>query len=258
MKNLIYYFTGTGNSYTLAESIASKIGDCELVAIKSYEKVKIKGNYRKIGFVFPVYIAGLPAIVNNFLKNLEIENSKNTYIFAIATCGQNAGISIAQVNKILRSKGISLDYGDKITMFANCVTLYDMKKNVQQITNNSNLKARAISSNINNEVKNNSKKVNVVINAIYSYFIKRINNGDKHFNVDDKCNSCGICKDVCAVKNIKMENNKPVFNHKCQHCLACIHYCPSKAINYKNKTQKRRRYNHPQVDYIKMTKIRKI
>ncbi|MCL2433823.1 MAG: EFR1 family ferrodoxin [Clostridia bacterium] len=57
-----------------------------------------------------------------------------------------------------------------------------------------------------------------------------------------------MCTGVCPARNIDMQDSKPKFRHECEHCLACIHWCPNRAINYKKATQKRRRYHHPDVN----------
>jgi MinD superfamily P-loop ATPase len=75
----------------------------------------------------------------------------------------------------------------------------------------------------------------------------------KDYNVNDNCIGCGICKEVCSVKNIEIINKKPIFGNNCECCVACIQYCPRKAINYKNKTQKRKRYTHPEINYKELS-----
>jgi MinD superfamily P-loop ATPase len=72
---------------------------------------------------------------------------------------------------------------------------------------------------------------------------------DKNYNINNNCIGCKICKEVCPVNNIEMINNKPEFQHHCEQCMACIQYCPQKAINYKEITQKRRRYTNPEINY---------
>ncbi|WP_207650867.1 EFR1 family ferrodoxin [Anaerocolumna jejuensis] len=64
--------------------------------------------------------------------------------------------------------------------------------------------------------------------------------------------SHGICRNVCPAKNITLEAGQPVFHHHCESCLACIQHCPKMALNYKDKTQNRRRYTHPQVGHKKV------
>ena len=75
----------------------------------------------------------------------------------------------------------------------------------------------------------------------------RIPSMDKGFRVDENCNSCRICEKVCPVKNIRMKKGKPSWLHHCEQCLACLHWCPKKAIQCGKKTRKRRRYHHPKV-----------
>ena len=72
---------------------------------------------------------------------------------------------------------------------------------------------------------------------------------DKNYTVNNNCTGCTICEKVCPVKNIEMADNKPKYKHHCEQCVACIQYCPQKAINYKNVTQTRRRYTHPEISY---------
>ncbi len=83
---------------------------------------------------------------------------------------------------------------------------------------------------------------------INKYFYKIVHKRDRHFNVDQNCTSCGLCEKVCPVSNITLMNGKPQWNHQCQQCLACIHYCPMKAIQYDKITLKKGRYHHPKVN----------
>jgi len=53
---------------------------------------------------------------------------------------------------------------------------------------------------------------------------------------------------VCPVGNIRMENKKPVWQHKCEQCLACLHWCPEEAIQCGRRTEGRKRYRNPEVN----------
>ena len=88
--------------------------------------------------------------------------------------------------------------------------------------------------------------------VIHGPFIKSLVNKDKGFNVSEACNGCETCSKVCPVGNIQMQEGKPIFLHHCEQCVACVQWCPQQAINFKNKTQKRGRYHHPDITLADM------
>lgn len=55
-----------------------------------------------------------------------------------------------------------------------------------------------------------------------------------------------MCK-KCPLNNIKLINGKPVWNKNCTHCMACICYCPVKAIEYGKKSKNKPRYYFEQL-----------
>jgi ferredoxin len=81
----------------------------------------------------------------------------------------------------------------------------------------------------------------------YKLSYSKVPKMDKDFWVDDKCNACAICTSVCPSSNIIIENNKPVWQGRCEQCLACIQWCPLEAIQFGKKTPAYARYHHPQV-----------
>ena len=70
---------------------------------------------------------------------------------------------------------------------------------------------------------------------------------DKSFKVNEKCNGCGICSQICPVNNIKMINNKPKWLNHCETCLACYHWCPNRAIKGGVAPTNEYYYHHPDV-----------
>ena len=83
MKTTFYYFTGTGNSLYGAEKIAKNFDETEIIPIagvlKSGEEIKFpKG---ASGIVCPVYLAGIPLIVSEFITKADL--SLPDYIFIV-------------------------------------------------------------------------------------------------------------------------------------------------------------------------------
>jgi ferredoxin len=83
--------------------------------------------------------------------------------------------------------------------------------------------------------------------ALYHISIPHFPKMDKAFWSDSHCNHCGICRSVCPAGNIELKDGKPVWNHQCEQCLACIQWCPKQSIQYGKKTQGRKRYTNPSV-----------
>jgi len=250
MKTTIYYFSGTGNSLKIAKDLSVKLENCEAIPIaKLWKQDVIIPKSEKIGLIFPLYFYGSPAIIIEFLKKLEV--NKINYVFAIITShGGGSGATLYQINKILRKSSKHLNGGFSVRMPGNYIPMYDITS--KEKLNRDYKEAKENIEMIADIIQKNGEKVQkealrFVGNLISKIFIKSVNKGDKNFYADERCNSCEICEKVCPVNNIKIIDGKPEWQHKCQRCLACIHFCPQEAIQYGKKTIKRKRYHHPEI-----------
>lgn len=244
-NNIIFYFTGTGNSLKVAKNIGNSLENCDIVSMPSFCGNAIHAHYDRIGFVFPVYAFGIPNAVKKFITETNFQQS-NAWHFAIATHGGVTGNSIPMLNKKLREKGISLSACFDIKMAASYICLCDMPANTESIQKKSQIKIDAIKKLIENKVSNKIKRTNPLF-LVSELAAQSFPHMDKYYNVSAECSECGICYKVCPVNNIEMVNAHPVFRHTCEQCTACIQCCPNKALNYKNKTQNRRRYINPEI-----------
>jgi len=52
----------------------------------------------------------------------------------------------------------------------------------------------------------------------------------KLFFASEKCTGCGQCAAHCPVKAIKMKNERPYWTFSCESCMRCMGYCPTRAI----------------------------
>ncbi|MDR1245471.1 MAG: EFR1 family ferrodoxin [Clostridiales Family XIII bacterium] len=101
---------------------------------------------------------------------------------------------------------------------------------------------------------NKINRLTRIFKFINSNFIAKVSDTDKNFTVAGNCTGWGICEEVCPVNNIETADNKPQYRQHCEQCIACIQYCPGRAINYKNATRNRRSYTNPEIDYKELSK----
>jgi len=251
MKNIIFYFSATGNSLQVAKDIAEKIGECEVSNLAKYDTNR-KITEERVGIVFPVYFWGVPNIIKAFLSKIEFESSP--YIFAVATRGGVVGASLIQVDDLLKLKNQKLHSGFAITMPENYIIYYnaDSKEKQQKLFDAEKIKVVAISQVVISKKEQSLEKSKYLIDTLFGKIlnqavVENFPTKDINFTLNDQCTGCGKCEKGCSVGNITMINGKPTWNHHCEFCLACLQSCPVEAINYGNKTQKKTRYMNPNV-----------
>jgi len=256
-KNTIFYFSGTGNSLQVAKDMAVQLGDTDLISIpRLMNNNQIKVESESIGIIFPVYMCGLPLIVDNFIKKLNINNS--TYVFAVANFGGMPGNALKQVNDLIKTKGAELNAGFIINMPGNYIVMYGAISKEDQIKAFEKEKIKVqqmveiIKAKKNNEYEKSKIVIDRLIGPIFYKKINKIHTKDKLFLAKDNCNGCGVCEKVCSVNNIEIKNGKPNWNNNCEQCMACIQYCPQEAIEYDKKTIGRKRYRNPNITVQEM------
>jgi len=259
MKTTIYYFTGTGNSLKYARDLAGELGETELISIIEAVKLESLPMTDRIGIVFPVYIWGLPLIVNRFLKKLSKEN-RDKYIFAIATNGGTVAGSLLLVEKRLHSMGLKLSAGFSVVLPSNYISMHETSiEEQQQLFEAADIKLKEIvtiiKANNSYPIERGSLSEQIwktgLIHRITSPMIHKM---DHSFWTDKNCNSCGLCSKVCPVQNIIMKNDVPKWRHKCEQCHACLNLCPKQALQFGKMTVGKERYKNPFVTLKDLTR----
>lgn len=261
MKNTIYYFSGTGNSLYVAKKIQEKLGDTELVHITAElrdRSVSIETDV--LGFVFPVYAWGPPVIVAEFIKHINVR--KSGYIFVVATNAGGPENTLKRVEKLLKNKGLATDSAFSITMPANYILGMNppLQEESQKIINAADSKLSemltAIAEKRPTAVPGATTLLGMIKSTLgHSGFAMMMNKQDKKFFSSNKCTGCGICEKLCPAENIRLNTEKkPVWQHHCELCLACINWCPEHAIEAGEATAQRNRYHHPEIKVSELTR----
>ena len=265
MKKVIYYFSGTGNSFYTANKIAEAIGGAELVSVRCNPEDVSAEDADVIGFVCPVYEWDIPGTFREFIRRLTL--NPRAYTFMVATYIAVLGKSFETAAKLLEEKGAHLDYGRAVRCVASQCIAYPpfppekimipyMEKQIQDV-------CRGISEKTLREYPRMSPLTRRRFDKVMGPYLAVENEYDKGFYTDDRCKGCGICEKVCPTGNITMVDKHPQWNHHCHGCNACVAYCPTKAIQFKTPQayqeldtiitkilclpEKRKRYHHPQI-----------
>ncbi len=286
MNNEIYYFSGTGNTLTVAREIAKRL-NAKLIPIPRVMNMdKIYISAQTMGIVFPSYlgvVSGMPLMIERFIK--KIANINSLHIFAVCTCGGyenvNALPSLSKLKNSIRLCGgkLSSEYSVRLPM--NNLD-YDhipipIEKDSKVIISRSKNKIDDICDYILKKRSTRYKFAKILflflMKPLFNLMIKPVLNSlkekakvpldsklgyselipltDRSIIVDEKCIGCGICAKVCPVNNIKIDDKKPLFLHRCEMCFACDEWCPSDAIHHWSRAEGVK-YHHPEVSISDM------
>lgn len=248
---MIFYFSATGNSEYVAKRIANETNNIAVSITDCYKKKKFSFNEKSetLGIVSPTYSWGLPVIVSEFLKNLDLSYNPK-YVFFIATYGTTPGQTGRFANDILAFKNIALSARFSVKMPDTWTPIFDLssKEEVRQINNNAELEIDCIVEKIKNFAVGDFMKNKLPYpiakagHDIEYNFMRKT----KHFSVENTCIGCGLCSKNCPISAIKLKEGKPEWiKEQCVMCLSCLHHCPKFAIQYGKKTKKHGQYTHP-------------
>ena len=243
---MILYFSGTGNSLAIARKIAEAVDD-QVMPLNDAARTDLTAE-KRVGLVFPTYDFNLPPAVRNIVSRLKI--SPQAYVFAVTTCGAQAGNSLWTTRRLLRKKGIQLAYAHKIRVPDNSAIAFGRNPN-EQVWKFDKFAYRL--ERIIADVKAQKHELHYAWWSLAGGIMgwSFLENGmlrTFHPVVDeDKCTGCGTCAKVCPMRNIAVDEKAGIGPH-CTICLGCVHVCPHQAIRVNGREAlKERQYRHPDI-----------
>ena len=244
---MILYFSGTGNSRYIAKRIADRLHD-DLLNANEYIR---KNNTHAIGaqsrliIVAPTYAWRIPRILRDWILNTEFPSAVPTWF--VMDCGSEIGNAAKYNRRLCDQKGFIYMGTAQIVMPENYIALFntpepeEARRIVARAEPAIDAAIQAIAAGRAFPAPRRNLCDRLLSGPVNALFYPLFVNA-RAFRADERCIGCGKCASLCPLNNIVLKNGKPVWGEKCTHCMACIAYCPARAIEYGKRSAQKYRY----------------
>lgn len=251
---MIIYFSGTGNSRYVAETLASHLDDNAVVELKGemlYDPMnaRLYADGGRVIWVFPTYSWGIPPAVSRFMKEATIDGAENAQHSMVTTCGDDTGETASQWRKLMKQRNWPTVFARTVIMPNTYVLMKGFDVDSQSVAEAKIAKAPLVIKEIADDIIG-GKHADVLTkgswpwiksNVIYPYFV-RFCMSPKPFRSNGRCIGCGKCASLCPMDNITMDGDRPRWHDRCALCLRCYHVCQCKAVEYGRATEGKGQY----------------
>lgn len=241
MKSTLCWFSGAGNSKIVAMDLEKRLPFDQVIPVgEAMGNPESLYDTNILGLVFPIYFFGPPAQVRRFiLETLSDLDLQIEYLFVIFTHGGMPFYGPTITDRLLAESGYAASYVNSISMVDTYIPLFKIPSKAVQTKKHDKTSRRL--ERIVADLSNQSLKVATrlpfarLLHTLWESGLKKREDKDRRFVVNEDCTGCGICAKVCPADNISIEAGRPVFHHHCEQCFACFHHCPEYAIRLNPK-----------------------
>ncbi len=251
---MIFYFSGTGNSQWVARQLSDLIGEplqaINQSSIDSTDYTQRSGE--RLIFVQPVHSWGPALLALRFIRRARIAGSE---AWAVMVCGDNCGNSDRLMQKALAKRGITLRGTFSVQMPNNYILMKGFGCDSADLAQAKLSAAPDRLRQIADAIINGNARTDLYVRGTHPWpktalvypLFRRFAVRRVLFTAGDACTSCGLCTRVCPTQNITLVDGRPQWGKDCVQCVACIHRCPQRAIEYGDISQDQGRYTHPDI-----------
>jgi len=248
MKVAIVYFSGTGNTYRVGEVFKEHL----LTTNHEVDLIDVSKHAGKLSG-YDLFIIGSPTyskvaskkVVDFITEYIDVKNNKNKDFITYITHSWGEAYGHITLKKHLNKLGYNVIFAQPFLM-PNGFYMMNHEKNTETEIE---VMYRDVIEKVNSMMSayfNNESQIekkSILKKAIFETMYKALNKSwipnfaNKYLSVDEaKCTLCSVCVKQCPSQNIKIEDNKIVFNDQCLACAKCLNICPQNAYLANDKT----------------------
>ena len=184
-----------------------------------------------IGLGYPVHAFNAPHIIWDFARWLMTEKRKPLFLFH--TGGEGLSLNDASSLGLRRILSQSFDIISErhYIMPYNMIFRHDDRMVKHMVTYMRKLvKEHAEEIEAGKHSRKPAMPLRHIISAVFriEWLYARVQG--RTMKAGNSCTGCSLCASICPMKNIRMENGRPVFGTACSLCVRCSFSCPHDAI----------------------------
>ena len=233
---LTIYFSATGNSRHIAERFSKKMGALCLSIEAELDFAAMFSAHDTIAVCYPIYGSRVPMIMRQFAqRHMDAFAGKKLIIFATQLIFSGDG---ARAFTDLFPPGhVEVIYAAHFLMPNNVCNLFFLWQTRGRRTRGMLAAAEKKLTRVCADIKAGRVK-----KTGFSRFAKFLGSlqGKTWPRVEEKakgdvrihsgCNACGLCVQICPMKNLNSQDGGITHNGNCTVCYRCLNACPKRAI----------------------------
>lgn len=270
MQIILFYFSGTGNTWWLVEQFKKRIMvlDNEIETY-SIEKLKpedwsnINNKWSKaewIGFAHPIYGSSAPKILKEFIEKLSQNISNISQYpkksFVITTMELFSGDGALILKKRLNRVNLNLKIAYNFQMVSNLgIPVFNYNPCSESRFAKRRQRTLKKLDKVVNLIQNDEKFLQNRWNPFGYFFggLQRLfmspleRNNWKFLGVDEnRCIKCLECVNNCPTHAIEYDDANFTFSESCTACYRCYNFCPAQAITVAGRSMNLQRHRQHQ------------
>lgn len=231
----LYWFSGTGNTWLVAQAIAEVFAaegwDARLHPMSETDPTGIEPR-GWVGLAFPVAGFTTYPLVWRFIEGLA--PGRGAPVFMVDTMAGFSGAMVGPLREVVRRRGYTPIGAREIIMPSNVYPIHSSQERNRRLRARAQEQARDFARDLL-AGRTHWGHVPVLPDLLRALVGSRlmwrwVAFTDKLLRVNQAaCTQCGLCARLCPIMNLVLDP-WPRYLGRCQQCLRCLSYCPTRAL----------------------------